>query len=182
MRAGYHKVFLEDYGIEAELTSTMRVGFHRYTFLQTDTGYIHFDFTTTLGPSKTDYGYARRVSDQEISGYAVMASTVRRPKPVKVFFVATFDKPFSSFRGWKGKEQISDTEVVEGPGTGVYLRFNDVGRKIIQMKVAISYVSEDNARLNLATELPHWDFDRTAEEARHEKIRLLPDTPDATGY
>ncbi|HEU4607981.1 MAG TPA: glycoside hydrolase family 92 protein, partial [Chitinophagaceae bacterium] len=41
---GYHKVVLRDYGITVELTSTMRVGFHRYTFPASEQSDILFDF------------------------------------------------------------------------------------------------------------------------------------------
>lgn len=42
-KPGYHKVKLADYNVTAELTSTMRVGFHRYTFPKSDKSYIVFD-------------------------------------------------------------------------------------------------------------------------------------------
>jgi putative alpha-1,2-mannosidase len=51
VRPGYHKIVLDDYGITAELTSTTRVGFHRYTFPESASSHILFDFATTLGPS-----------------------------------------------------------------------------------------------------------------------------------
>ncbi|NIL96774.1 MAG: glycoside hydrolase family 92 protein, partial [Planctomycetales bacterium] len=43
----------------------------------------------------------------------------------------------------------------------------------LYVKVGISYVSEENARLNLQTELPGWDFDRVRQEARQEWNRML---------
>lgn len=42
-KPGYHKVKLTDYDITAELTSTMCVGFHCYTFPKSDASYILFD-------------------------------------------------------------------------------------------------------------------------------------------
>ena len=168
VRPGYHKVILRDYGITAELTSTTRVGFHRYSFSKADTGRIHFDFSTTLGPSKTQYGYVRRKNDRQISGHAVMAPTIRRPKPVTIFFVATFDRPFGSFKGWIGNELVANSTVIEGESSGVYVSFPDASQKVVQMKVAISYVSEENAELNLQSELPHWDFDKVAMESGQE--------------
>lgn len=173
IRPGYHKVLLETYGITAELTATTRAGFHRYTFPETDTGYVHFDFTTTLGPSKTAYGYAHMISDKEIAGYAVMAGTVRRPKPVKVYYVAQFDQAFDAFRGWKDGKLINGSNTIAGNATGVYLTFFDVSRNVVKMKVGISYVSEANARQNLQTEIPGWNFDRVAAEAFDEWNRWL---------
>ncbi|MEZ4902111.1 MAG: hypothetical protein R2822_10315 [Spirosomataceae bacterium] len=46
VKAGYHKVVLDSYGITAELTSTTRVGFHQYTFPKSEKSHILFDFST----------------------------------------------------------------------------------------------------------------------------------------
>lgn len=165
VRPGYHSVVLDDYGIRAELTSTTRVGMHRYTFPASAQSHILFDFATTLGPSGTDFGSVRKVSDTELEGYAIMGSTIRRPKPVMVFFVARFDKPFENFSGWRdGKPEITDG-FIEGKGTGAYVSFPTAENEVRQMKVAISYVSSEQARLNMDAELPHWDFDRIVQES-----------------
>ncbi|AEE50993.1 GH92 family glycosyl hydrolase [Haliscomenobacter hydrossis] len=168
IKVGYHKVVLDAYNITAELTSTTRVGFHQYTFPQSAQSHILFDFSTFLGPSDTEKGQVKKVSNQEIEGYAVMAPTTRRPKTVTVFFVAVFDKPFDTFKGWRnGKlEEIGDR--IEGARTGAYLSFTTQTGEVRKMKVAISYVSEEQARLNLNTELPHWDFNKTMQDSRTE--------------
>jgi|GEM_PF-22274 len=168
VRPGYHKIVLDDYGITAELTSTTRVGFHRYTFPKSRESHILFDFTTALGPSKTDRGYARKVNDREIEGYAVMGATVRRPKPVTVYFTARIDKPFQQFSGWQNGELINGIEEVDGEHTGIFISFPTAQDEEVQLKVAISYVSVEQARLNLDVELPHWDFDRVVRESRGE--------------
>jgi predicted alpha-1,2-mannosidase len=173
VRPGYHKIILEDYGISAELTSTTRVGFHRYTFPESQQSHILFDFSTNLGPSVTETGYVKKVSNTELEGYAIMGSTIRRPKPVMVFFVASFDKPFDSFAGWKNGALTEVDEVIEGPATGAYVSFPTKSGESRLMKVAISYVSSEQARLNLTAELPHWDFDRVAEESTDEWNRWL---------
>lgn len=165
VRPGYHSVVLDDYGIKAELTSTTRVGMHRYTFPASEQSHILFDFATTLGPSGTDSGSVRKVSDTELEGYAIMGSTIRRPKPVMVFFVARFDKPFESFSGWReGNPEITG-DSIEGKGTGAYVSFPTSENEVRQMKVAISYVSSEQAWLNMDTELPHWDFERIVQES-----------------
>ncbi len=50
--------------------------------------------------------------------------------------------------------------------TGAYVSFVSKKGEQRLMKVAISYVSAEEARLNLETELPHWNFDQTVAEAR----------------
>ena len=173
VRAGYHKVVLEDYDVTAELTSTTRVGFHRYTWPASDQSYILFDFTTVLGPSATLEGSVEKVSDTELQGYGVMEGTIRRPKPVTVYFVAQFDKPFASFSGWRDGELVPVDDVIEGANTGAYVQFTTSEGEVRKMKVGISYVSIDQARLNMQTELPHWDFDRVVKESREEWNRWL---------
>lgn len=168
VKAGYHKIVLDDYGITAELTATTRVGFHRYTFPEAEDSHILFDFTTALGPSKTDWGYARKVNSHEIEGYAIMGATVRRPKPVTVYFTAQLDKPMLEFGGWKEGALSVAADHVDGVHTGAFIRFATTENEMVQMKVAISYVSMEQARLNLITELPHWDFDRVVRESRDD--------------
>lgn len=168
VKPGYHQVRLDDYDINAELTSTARVGFHRYTFGASDSSHILFDFTTNLGPSGTNSGYIRKVSDTELEGYAVMDATIRRPKPVRIYFVARFDKPFDRFAGWRDGQLTQGVDLIEGPETGAYVSFDTGDNEVRMMKVGISYVSSEQARLNMETELPHWDFDLVVAESRDE--------------
>lgn len=168
VQPGYHKITLDAYDITAELTSTTRVGFHRYNFPEADSSYIHFDFSTILGPSGTQKGYITRVSDTELKGYAVMEPTIRRPKPLTIYFVADFDQPFDSFGGWKDGELIEVNDTIEGENTGGYVQFSTDEKSERLMKVGISYVSTEQARLNLNTELPHWDFDKVVNDSQEE--------------
>ncbi|WP_073166768.1 GH92 family glycosyl hydrolase [Tangfeifania diversioriginum] len=173
VKPGYHKVVLEDYGVTAELTATCRVGMHRYVFPQSEEAHVLFDLGAPVGPTKMLYSWARKSNENEIEGYSVMAPTFRRKKPFMVHFVARFSKPFDEFAGWQ-KPENSDTNIlvepeeniVKGKGSGVYVSYNNLqdGEEIL-MKVGISYVSISNARLNMETELAHWDFNRVVEEA-----------------
>lgn len=168
VQPGYHKVVLEDYDVTAELTSTTRAGFHRYTWPESDQSHILFDFSTVLGPSATLEGRVEKISDTELQGFGVMDGTIRRPKPVTIYFVAQFDKPFELFSGWKDGEPVPADDIIEGENTGAYVQFSTSEGEITKMKVGISYVSTEQARLNLQTELPHWDFDRVVHESRDE--------------
>lgn len=168
IKPGYHKVHLEKYNIDAELTSTRRVGFHRYIFPASTESHILIDLSVELGPSDTKSGYIKKTSNRELTGYAVMSPTRRRPKPVEVFFVIQFDKPFASFGGWQQGENILITDSIIGEKIGGYVSFPTHEKEKRQMKVAISYVSIEQARLNLNTELPHWNFDKIVTESRTE--------------
>jgi predicted alpha-1,2-mannosidase len=173
VRAGYHKVLLRSYGITAELTSTTRVGMHRYAFPSDKPAHILFDTGATLmGPIASSE--VRRVSNTELAGHAVMAPTQRRPKPFTVYFVAQLSQPFAHFGGWtNGAVSTSATGRISGPGAGAFISFGTPPREAVLLKTALSYTSEEGARRNLAAELPHWDFDRVVRESRDDWNRWL---------
>ncbi|MEN8230534.1 MAG: GH92 family glycosyl hydrolase [Bacteroidota bacterium] len=169
---GYHKVFLQDYDITAELTSTLRTGFHRYTFPDGEDAYILFDVGAFLGHGPVTTAKISQVSDMEIEGYSLMSKTRRRPKDTYVYFVAQFDRPFEKFGGWKEGEILESLDI-EGPGMGGYVKISKSPDDPVLMKVGISYTSVENARMNIESELPHWDFDRVSIESREEWNRWL---------
>lgn len=121
VKPGYHSVFLDSYGIKAELTSTVRVGFHRYSFPAAKESYILLDLATFLGPSGTVKGYAKKVSDNEIQGYALMDKTTRRPKQMYVFFDIQFDTSFENMSDWKDGKLAGIINEYEGSNGGVYI-------------------------------------------------------------
>ncbi len=168
VRPGYHAVYLKRYRILAELTSTTRVGFHRYTFPSSPDSYILLDLATVLGPSGTKEGAAKMVSSREIEGYAVMDGTSRRPKPLKVYYVIRLDTPFDRFEAWQNGKMLGDVKTFSGSGGGVFMHFKTAAGQQILMKVGISYTGIDAARDNIAAELPGWDFDRVVHDSYDE--------------
>jgi predicted alpha-1,2-mannosidase len=181
VKLGYHKVYLEDSGVTAELTATCRVGLHRYTFPEAQEAHLLFDLGATLGPTKMDYAYVRQTAPNEIEGYSIQSPTQRRKKPAIVYFVAQVNKPFDSFAGWQiikpGQAGVfvkPENGIVQGKGSGAYLSYRrpKAGETLL-LKVALSYVSMHNARLNMSAELPHWDFDRVVTEARQAWNKYL---------
>ena len=172
-KPGYHKVDLDRYQVQVELTSTTRVGYHRYQFNDNQPRYILFDTGAFLAHDSTSHSSVTRVSDTELEGFAIMAPTFRRSKPVTVYFVAKLDQPFEKFGAWEEGKQLPGAVIqVSGKDAGAYVQFGPQVEKI-QMKVAISYVSVDNARLNMETELPHWDFERVKQESFDQWNKLL---------
>ena len=161
---GYYKVFLKRYGVTAELTSTMRVGFHRYTFPASHHAYIAFDTGATL-MDRVASSAVRQTGPQEIAGYSVMAPTMRRPKAFTVYFVARFSQPVK-FGAWRNKGLVPEGSEISGTNVGAYVSFSTTNGEQIMLKVALSYTSERNARKNLEAELPGWDFDRTVRESK----------------
>ena len=171
---GYHKVILSDYQITAELTSTTRVGFHRYTYPESKESYIIFDAGAFLAHGPTVYSKVWKVSDREVAGYEVMGKTGRRPKDTPVYFVARLSKPMEQFFGWRDSLMIdAPVDTVDGVNAGAAARFQTAQGEQVLMKVAISYVSVEQARLNLDTELASWDFDQVRKESHGEWNKWL---------
>jgi len=175
---GYYAVTLDDYGIRAELTSTTRAGFMRYTFPKAAQARILFDLLTP-----TEYNYevleakVTRVSDREIEGYSKQrGGSWARWNDYTVHFVARTDKPFKSMGGWVGDEVQHDIQEISGKGdVGVFLEFTTAEGEVIQLQTGISLVSIEQARLNLATEMKPfgWDFDAVHRNARKVWNELL---------
>jgi predicted alpha-1,2-mannosidase len=169
---GYHALTLEDYQIRAELTSTTRVGLHRYTF-EEGGGRLLFDLGGPLGPAQMGDAHVRRAGETEIAGYTTNRPTRRRPKPSRIYFVAQVSEPIQSMGAWRKGQDLGRREEVAGDSVGTYVRFDLDPGEALGLKVAISYVSVEQARNNLETELDHWDFDRVREEARADWNKQL---------
>ncbi len=155
---GYHAVELERYGIKAELTSTKRVGFHRYTFPKGNNSVL-INLGGQLGPSEIIKGSLAQIGPRVFTGQLVNAPTMRRPKEATVFFRIELDH---------------DVSVVSATDDKFLLRLSRKGEpKVVLMKAAISYTSVENAAINMATELPHWNFDQIVEDSRTEWNQYL---------
>jgi len=175
---GYYAVTLEDYGIRAELTSTTRASFQRYTFPKADEAYILFDLKFP-----TEYGFevhdARidKISNTEITGYSKQqAGRYAEWNEYTVHFVVKFSTPFDSFGGWTGETVRRDINEITGKGdVGAFVSYSTSKDQVIKIKTGISLVSIDQARLNLETETSQfgWDFDAVRNHARNTWNELL---------
>jgi len=173
---GYYSVYLDDYKIKAELTATTRTGFQRYTFPKSSDAHILFDLQI---PEETDVKIISaeivKVTDTEITGFV---KRVNNMNDYTLYFVAQFDKPFNSLTGWKDNEIQYDIEKISVNGNidiGALVNFSTEKDEIILMKTAISYVSIDQARLNMEVETKSfdWDFDAVHQNAREEWSKIL---------
>ncbi|MBN2327109.1 MAG: GH92 family glycosyl hydrolase [Candidatus Omnitrophica bacterium] len=182
-KAGYYSVMLEDYGILAELTSTTRSGVHRYTFPESDESRILFDLKIP-----TEYGYdldwasIRTVNDREIEGFSIQQTYDGFSSLLNeytVHFAAQFSKPFKAFGGWENDKIHTGVDQVYGHGdVGCFLNFSTKKDEAIVVKVGISLVSIDQARLNLKKETQEFGFDfdavrRQNYETWNNLLRLI---------
>jgi predicted alpha-1,2-mannosidase len=101
---------------------------------------------------KVDGTAARIVGDHEVTGSVTAGHFCGLPyqDDYTLHFDITFAEPFTASGTWAGGPR-------GGPG-GVYLTFDTTGNRTVTAKVGISYISAANAALNLAAEIPGWDF------------------------
>jgi predicted alpha-1,2-mannosidase len=161
---GYYSVFLEDFGITAELTATNRVGLHQYTFPQSDKSKIVFDLEHGImnGDKPLDDCFIRVVSPTEIEG--LRHSQGWAPNQY-VYFVARFSEPFTDPVLMLNGEPSVNPREIRGKSVKAVFNYQTRDGEQILVKVALSAVSTEGARRNLEGDLPGWDFDRTVKRA-----------------
>ncbi|HOI48559.1 MAG TPA: glycoside hydrolase family 92 protein, partial [Prolixibacteraceae bacterium] len=165
---GYYSVILKDYNIRAELTTTRRAGFHRYTFPKSDQAKIILDLGHQIGSMKpARSSELNLVSNNRIEGFKSSGLGM-------VYFVAEFSKPFQYYGTFdasyvtpeSGASLFPYKSGEDGDKIGAFVYFKTEEKEQILVRVGISYTSLDGARKNLQAEIPHWDFDQVAAEAR----------------
>ncbi len=147
-RPGYYRVMLERYGIDAEMTSTTRCAFHRFTFRDGDAENL------LLNLSRTNSRRAGTVWDfRQIDGNTFSGSQGTRDA-IYFYAVANHDITGVDSIG-SGREQL----------TLLHFADRDGGKTPLELKIGFSYVSVDKAKKNLEAEVADKDFASVADEA-----------------
>lgn len=159
---GFYQVQLTTYDIDVQLTASERVGFHRYTFPQSDSAHIAIDLAQGIGWDDAVEAYIEKVDDQTLVGYRYSTGWA---KDQRVFFAVRLSKPL------KQLQLVRNDSLVAGDSLRAkYVRamasFDTEAGEIIQAKVGISPVSSANALANIDAEIPHWDFEQARAAAR----------------
>ncbi len=179
VKAGYYAVHLDRYNIDVELTATKRVGFHKYTFPASEQAKVVIDLKSKINWDEPTDTYIIQENDSTVSGYRYSKGWANDQK---VFFTASFSKPIKQFIVSMGQDIKEGTEL---KGTGVIgqaLFETMKDKEELYVKVALSPVSIENAKLNMKAELPGWDFAATVTEAdkawNQELNKILIQTED----
>jgi predicted alpha-1,2-mannosidase len=170
-RPGYYQVLLQRYGINAELTSTSHTGMHRYTFPASAQSHIVIDMDHSLDKKRPYWeckimgAEIKVINDHTLEGYRMISGWVSLRK---VYFHAEFSKPFESvvMANGNGKPQV--TTLLNGSAVKAALNFSTADQEQVLVKVAISSVSIENAKMNMDAELPGWDFDKVSQQSAGE--------------
>ena len=152
-RPGYYQVFLERYGVDVELTSTLRCGFHKYTYPQNTDKKVLFDLKRTNN----------RVTASEIYKMDNRTLTGFQQAEGKMYFYAV------------SNYDIEAVDTVSNENHEVYVATfkNSQGKEPLELKIGFSFVSVDNAKMNLEEEMIHKRFIQVCDEATQTWENLL---------
>lgn len=168
--AGYYEAMVQD-DIKAMLTVTKRTGMAQYVFPEGDeTGTVIIG--AGLAATPIQQAAVAITGPGRCEGYATGGSFCGYPTPYKVYFVAEFDTDAVEVGTWKGEDLRYGGSFAEGEDSGVYFTFDLSESRTVRYKIGVSYVSVENARLNLETENPGWDFEgiKNAAEAEWNSV------------
>ena len=168
--AGYYEAMVQD-DIKAMLTVTKRTGMAQYIFPEGDeTGTVIIG--AGLAATPIQQAAVAITGPGRCEGYATGGSFCGYPTPYKVYFVAEFDTDAVEVGTWKGEDLRYGGTFAEGEDSGVYFTFDLSESRTVRYKIGVSYVSVENARLNLETENPGWDFEgiKNAAEAEWNSV------------
>lgn len=163
---GYYSVQLTDPNVLVELTATERCGFHRYTFKNGAKAQLALDLSQCIGWDKLNDCLLTQESSTRLTGFRRSNGWAADRR---IYFSIDFSQPVTVHR----LDSMERVVVSVADNT-----------KPLLVKVALSPVSIDKAKLNMQAELAGWDFDavvKSADEAwNRELARIEIQTNDRT--
>jgi predicted alpha-1,2-mannosidase len=158
----YYQVYLADYDVNAEVTPTARAAHFRFTFPETENAFITLD--------AFDKGSMVKIlpKERKIIGY-VRNNHGGVPENFHNYFVAKFDKDFDLTHTWSDEWQLVENSTnSKGNHVGAIVGFKTKKGEAVHVKVASSFISHEQAELNLQREIGNDDFAATKQKAHKE--------------
>ena len=153
--AGYYAVYLPTASCLAEMTATVHTGVQRYTFYGDEDARLYLDASSVAAGYRSNSAFIEY--DEEtgiISGGCVLdAQFSGRSDGLPVYFVAVADRDIVS-------AEITDNGETD---RGIDINFGALNGKSVELTIAMSFVSTENAMLNLEAEAKGLDFDTVRE-------------------
>lgn len=181
---GYYAVTLDDYKVRAELTTSARVGVHRYAFPKGADAKVLLDMRTSMYdyPGKVLWSRVRVRADGTVTGFR---ETRGWAPGRQLFFAMRFSRPLAGhelhnteqdivYKGFPppGEKDPAQRAQIEGRQLVGTFAFGKLDAPLV-VKVAISPVSEAGAIANLDAEVADFDFDRVRAQAKQDWTQAL---------
>ena len=154
----YYSAYLSNYDVITEITPTERAAQFRFTFPESDASHILID--------AFNKGSMVKISSKErkITGYC-RNNSGGVPENFHNYFVITFDKDFSEVATWKDSILSNGSSIAEGKHVMAAISFKTKKGEIIVANVASSFISLEQAELNLQREIGLNTFEQTKSKA-----------------
>ncbi|NPA36171.1 MAG: glycoside hydrolase family 92 protein [Chlorobi bacterium] len=168
---GYYTVVLDNYGVKAELTSTERVGYHRYTYENTDSRRVMLDLAHVLQPN---WGHRmvenefRVIDKTSVEGVQITSGWAAKHV---IAYRITFSEPVMDIEAVENGKVLNAKEF-KTKEAQVYFTFKNSDHPLI-IKVALSPVDTHGAAMNMDVEARTWDFDKVYSQAREKWQKAL---------
>ena len=183
-KPGYYEVLLSDYGVKAQLTTTQRVGVHKYTYpAQAKEQRIILDLIHGIYnyDGKVLWASLRVENDTLLTGYRITNGWARTNY---TYFAISFSKPIVhygceekakvNYRGGYGKFNMKENfPDIGGRKIVAYFEFDPKVSQELEVKVALSGVSTAGALKNLQAEAASAGFDELASRASNTWNKAL---------
>ena len=157
----YYKVYLADHDVTVELTPTERAAQFKLTFPKADSSYVVIDpydrgsYVKVIPEENKIIGYTTKYARGKLTNF-------------KNYFVIKFDTPFSDVNTWEGNTLAKGKAEMEGNHAGAIVGFKTDKETVVNAKVASSFISFEQAELNLNREIGTADFETTKQNARDQ--------------
>tara|TARA_B100000809_G_scaffold141837_1_gene139381 strand:- start:10123 stop:12450 length:2328 start_codon:yes stop_codon:yes gene_type:complete len=158
----HYKVYLADYDVTAEVTPTERAAYFKFTFPDSETSYILVDgffkgsMVKIIPEERKIIGYCRNNKGGV-------------PTNFHNYFVVQFDKDFELNHTWADNWELQENSLnSEGEHVGAIIGFKTKKGEVVHAKVASSFISHEQAQLNLDREIGSDSFEETKEKAKNE--------------
>lgn len=172
--AGYYRTRLNQGNIDVELTTTKRVGLHKYTFVKGDNRNVKFDLGHTL---MNNNGESLKNKIEIVDEYTIRGRKTstgwfqgQDHQGQDIFFYAKFNQPIATaLLGEDGQAPTNEMRpgsVYQGTDLTAFLNFG-TGDETIELRVAISPVSWQGAQRNLEAEATTFAFNNVKSDAEY---------------
>jgi len=147
---GYYTVRFPDTGVTAELTASTRTGVGRFRY--PDDGRLALFHVRPGGSLAGNSAASIQIGDDDttITGSATTGGFCGAKNSYTVYFAMRFSQPFTSHGTWDGSAVNAGVRSADSPSSGGWVQFP--AGSVIEVHTALSYVSVDGARANLAAE------------------------------
>ncbi|HPA21767.1 MAG TPA: GH92 family glycosyl hydrolase [Ferruginibacter sp.] len=161
-----YEVYLADYDVHTAFTATERAAFFECTFPETDSAFIVVDAFDKGSYIKIVPG------DNKIIGYSTRNSG-GVPNNFKNYFVIQFNKPFTLNYTWHDSVLAKDKLEITGNHAGAVVGFKTRRHEKVQIKIASSFISFEQAYLNLKNEIGSHTFQQAVKESEEAWNKVL---------